>query len=615
MSDDLLICEQCGTDNPPDATFCLICGHDLRLPRKEDTGDPPSPEETKPGSDETESDLPELMRDLHSENTSSSIRRSALFRDQNSTKTDSSATGDGDEANVIPGSSPWLDKIRKRAQEEEDATGELIKKVAARDQTLESSAEDSVRDEFEGWLGQVKATARRDKSTHGAEPVEATSDGDDIPTWLKKVRDSEAEEAEKDRLAREKLAAAQSQMPNWVKEQPDQPAAQGLDNESTQKIKIIAEIRGEPVPVEEEPVPVDQPGEPEALSVERDLVAEGSVQDPSLAEPLGEEVVSLADSHTEKAWEEIAEKPVSDLVLEQRSRAEMVKTLLATEGRSVEVPPPPEKKKTRLFRFLLALLLLLAVCSPFFFGNSTFNQEGSLPNAGQEFFDQITLLGSANKVLIVLDYPAGLSAEMEMVSKPVFSHLMQKGLDLSLISSQPEGVWLARRLIEGSQPAAVPVKINYLGYLPGARLGLYNASLGSPLNLIAGLDSNPAQQDEVTLFDFDVMIILVDSLQSARNWIELVIPGFAGKPVLMISSAQEVSMLLPYVDSAQIDGMLAGLQESSLYAATLGEKTQTAMVWRSYQAGLLVMLGLMLVGVVIRLESSSAEYAIKETKS
>jgi hypothetical protein len=74
-------------------------------------------------------------------------------------------------------------------------------------------------------------------------------------------------------------------------------------------------------------------------------------------------------------------------------------------------------------------------------------------------------------------------------------------------------------------------------------------------------------------------------------------------------------MLLPYVDSAQIDGLIAGLQDSSLYAATLGEKTQSATLWRSYQAGLLVMLGLMLVGIVIRLESSSAEYAIKEIKS
>ena len=615
MSDDPLICEQCGTENPLDATFCLICGHDLRLPRSEETDQPVSPEEPKQESGETESDLPELLRDLHSENASSSIRRSALFRDQNSTSTDSSAKDNGDESSLVSGSLDWLEKIRKRAQKEEDATGELIKKVAARDQTLESSAEDSVRDEFEGWLGQVKETARRDKLTPGTEPVESPGDGDDIPTWLKKVRDSEAEEAEKARLEREKLAAAQSQVSNWIKEQPDQPAAQGSDNESTQKIKIIAEIRGEPVPVFEEPVPVEPPGEPGLLSGEHDLKTEASDQEPALEEPLEEEVVQIEESHPDKLWEEIAEKPVSDLVLEQHSRAEMLKTLLTTEGRSVEVPPPPEKKKTRFFRFLLALFLLLAVCSPFFFGNSTFNQDGSLPKAGQNFFDQITLLGSANKVLIVLDYPAAISAEMELVSKPVISHLMQKGLGLSLISCQPEGVWLARRLMEGSQPATVPVKINYLGYLPGARLGLYNASLGSPLSFIAGLDGDPAQQDEVTFFNYDVMIIMVDSLQSARNWIELVVPSLNGKPVLFISSTQEVGMLLPYVDSTQIDGLIAGLQDSSLYAATLGEKTQSATLWRSYQAGLLVMLGLMLVGIVIRLESSSAEYAIKEIKS
>jgi hypothetical protein len=204
---------------------------------------------------------------------------------------------------------------------------------------------------------------------------------------------------------------------------------------------------------------------------------------------------------------------------------------------------------------------------------------------------------------------------MELVSDPVISHLMRKGVGLSFISGQPEGVWLAPRLMEDVQPAAVPMKINYLGYLPGGRVWLYNASLGSPLSFIKDLNGDPTQQAEVNLADYDVMIIMVDSLQSARNWIELVIPGFAGKPVMMISSTLEVSMLLPYVDSAQIDGLIAGLQDSSLYAATLGEKTQAATLWRSYQAGLLLMLGLMLVGIVIRLESSSAEYAIKEIKS
>ena len=108
----------------------------------------------------------------------------------------------------------------------------------------------------------------------------------------------------------------------------------------------------------------------------------------------------------------------------------MLKTLITTEGRSVEVPPPPEKKKTRFFRFLLALFLLVAVCSPFFFGNSTFIQEGSLPKAGQDFFDQITLLGSANNVLIVLDFPADLPlvlADQERI-RQVFNNLLSNAI-------------------------------------------------------------------------------------------------------------------------------------------------------------------------------------------
>ncbi len=614
MNDEPLICEQCGTENPPDATFCLICGHDLHVQQAEPQPEAEPPDES-PNPEQAISDLPELLRDLHSENASSSIRRSAVFQENGKEKPVSpSESGGQDVSSPAVGSSDWLEKIRRRAQEEEDAAGDLVKRVSARDQELEGVPEDMTKGEFEDWLSHIRQTARRDKFAPSIGSVEEPGGEDDIPNWLKKVRDNEAQEAEKEQ------AAATAALPGWIKEQHEAPVQAVSSEELTQKIRIISEIRGEPIPIIEVPAPeepAEQPGQsknepPEVVEETPQQEEVQPVDELPVVEAPDEPLIVEPDT---KIWQYISDNQPNEQVLEQRSRAEVLKTILTNEGRSVEVPALPEKKKTKLFRFLLAFLLLLAVCSPLFIGNTVFTAEGGLSGAGLAFYQQVEQTNSGDRVLLILDYPAGMSAEMELVSRPVLTHLVKKNVAISALSSQPEGVWLAPRLVEISGVEGLYTQITYLGYLPGGRLGLYNASQGESLEILNSLSYEAAQEPGVTLADFELMIIMVDSLQSARNWIELVAPGFDDKPVLMISTAQEAVMLLPYVDSAQLDGLISGLLDGSRYAVELGGTTQSAFIWRSYQAGLLLILGLILVGIITRLESTSADYATKESNT
>ncbi|MCJ7695071.1 MAG: hypothetical protein MUO40_06535, partial [Anaerolineaceae bacterium] len=185
-------------------------------------------------------------------------------------------------------------------------------------------------------------------------------------------------------------------------------------------------------------------------------------------------------------------------------------------------------------------------------------------------------------------------------------------------SSHPEGVWLGERLVtaalahQADENSQMPVK--YLGYLPGGRIGLYNLAQSSQSPLFNGLINTEAITASMNLEEHDQIIILVDSLQAARNWIELVATSIPDIPVNVISSMQEAAILLPYFDSGQIKGLVAGLYESRLYQASISSTSQTGSVWLSYQVGLLFMIGLMLLGIVIRLESSG-DLTLKEIKN
>ena len=65
----------------------------------------------------------------------------------------------------------------------------------------------------------------------------------------------------------------------------------------------------------------------------------------------------------------------------------------------------------------------------------------------------------------------------------------------------------------------------------------------------------------------------------------------------MVASTQEAAMFLPYFDSAQLDGLLAGLNESALYNNALG-KSSSISINRSYQAGLLIMAACFVIGII-----------------
>ena len=109
--------------------------------------------------------------------------------------------------------------------------------------------------------------------------------------------------------------------------------------------------------------------------------------------------------------------------------------------------------------------------------------------------------------------------------------------------------------------------------------------------------STAVLQNVKQLSDFAAIILLTDDIETARIWIEQT-EGVRGVArLLVVSSAQSGPMLLPYVQSGQIDGMVTGLDGSApIEQVNSGRPGMVRRYWDAYGFGLLTAVVLIIIG-------------------
>jgi hypothetical protein len=297
---------------------------------------------------------------------------------------------------------------------------------------------------------------------------------------------------------------------------------------------------------------------------------------------------------------------VTDL---QKTQAELLSRLIQQEGEEAPIPGRPVITTQHVLRLVIAALLILSILLPI----TTGLPQMAAPEIVPEVNETSLLIGglpAAAPVLLAIDYEPGLSGEMDAIASPILDHLMIKGAFLALVSTTPTGAMQAENLIAqvnrrgGHQYVDSSQYVN-LGFIPGGTLGLLALAEAPRKVLPVDMNGNPtwnnpqlpALQNIGSLSDFAMLIVATENPDTARAWIEQVQPRLAGKPMILLLSAQAEPMVRPYYEAAprQVQGLVSGLAASASYETLLGGRRGSAsQYWSAFSIGMLVA-GLLIV--------------------
>ena len=297
----------------------------------------------------------------------------------------------------------------------------------------------------------------------------------------------------------------------------------------------------------------------------------------------------------------------------QTSRASLLENVVAAETKSQEAPSESQGAPHQLVRIATGLALVALILIVILFGPKPLTPAALSAVDPQAIVINRLVEGLAPNapVLVAVDYGGGLAGELNIVAQPVLQHLMAKNARIVFVSTQIEGPALAQSLfstarLSGGSVYPLAFEAN-LGYLLGGSTALKSlaasplrSSLPSPWSG-GGTWSQPALLGLSQITDFSQVILLTDTPENARDWVEQVQPELAKKqvPLIVVSSAQAAPMLRPYQQSGQITALLSGLTGGTAYEQIRQVRGSGTTSYNAYLAGILAMTLFILMGGIV----------------
>lgn len=306
----------------------------------------------------------------------------------------------------------------------------------------------------------------------------------------------------------------------------------------------------------------------------------------------------------------------------QRLHTGLLEAILADESKSTPLAAEPARAHTLTLRLLVAVILILLVIVPPLAGFQL-PVPASLA-AGQPAltaaYNSINGLAAGSSVLVVSDFEAGLVGEMKAAAEPVLRHLQSRQSKIVLASTIPMGPMLGEQLLTESGSSALA----NLGYIAGgsSALKLFGTLAGpenpAPLEGAAPFPYTKDWNDPVLrairdISAFQRIILVTDSVETARGWIEQVQPSLPAKTqLLIVCSAQAAPLVRAYVESGQARGLVAGLSGGLAYEQLARQPGAVSSSWTAYQLSLATALLLITLGGLIA--GISALFRLTKTK-
>jgi hypothetical protein len=147
-----------------------------------------------------------------------------------------------------------------------------------------------------------------------------------------------------------------------------------------------------------------------------------------------------------------------------------------------------------------------------------------------------------------------------------------------------------------------------LGYIAGGASGLRSFAESPRQIMPYALDGTTVWADGRlaglnALSDFDLVVVITESPETARNWIEQVEPKLGDSPLLMVVSAQLEPLVRPYYDGypRQVDGLVSGLSGGAAYESTMPRPGLARRFWDAFSFGLPTAVLLILIGGLVNI--------------
>jgi hypothetical protein len=257
-----------------------------------------------------------------------------------------------------------------------------------------------------------------------------------------------------------------------------------------------------------------------------------------------------------------------------------------------------------LLRPLLGALLVIGLLVPLIV-QPVWRAPADLPGELVAVSRWIQDLPSGTPVLVAVDYPAASTAEMELAASPVLEHLINREAHLVMVSTSATGPLLAERLMDqvyanrlSRNPNAQPYRtVTNLGWIPAGPTGLSgfakSPSVFTPAVFQAPQASlaNPWEEAPLTELDdlnqFGMILVVTESPQTARDWIEQVRPVVKWTPIIMVLSVQAEPLVRPYFETqpSLIQGMIIGIAGGAGYEELAGYQAAAVKAWPIYVLG------------------------------
>jgi hypothetical protein len=293
----------------------------------------------------------------------------------------------------------------------------------------------------------------------------------------------------------------------------------------------------------------------------------------------------------------------------QRASAALLETVLEEESKPRELQREKPGTSQAILRLLVGILLITVILL-----SSGLTNVAQPPNSGStnviHFAQRLETLPIGGTVLLAVDFDPGYSSEMSLAGQGVIQQLLARDNKLVIVSTSVAGPVLAEELVLGALPEGFTRndRVVNLGFLPGGIISLKEFTLAPRTAARYGMDwvrtgqpawQNPYLQNVQRITDFNLVLVLTDSGDTGRMWLEQVKPNIGAVPMMMVTTAQAAPILHPYLAGGQLDGLISGLSGGRSYSHRLSP-AEYENAWAAFRAGILVTIALIFIGILFR---------------